>query len=156
MKRILIAAIAASSMATSAFAYTDASETMVNAVAEILDSLEIDSVNVEDLSDTQIASIYIAGTSSSDQSEKEKEVRSFLTDKQLEQEADAGPTLETGVDIDGGSATMMEMVQNLLDENDIDADVSTLTDAQIAGIYIAGTSSGEEGRQKDRIEAILK
>lgn len=156
MKRILIAAIAATSMATSAFAYTDATESMVNSVREILDELEIDAINVEDLSDTQIASIYMAGTSAMDESEKEKEVRSFLTDSQLEKEADAGPTLETGVNVDGGSKTMMGMVQDLLDEHSIDTDVSTLTDAQIAGIYIAATSSDDESRQKDRIEAILE
>ena len=154
MNRILISAVAAAAMATSAFAYTDASDSMVEAVRGTLTEVGVEATMVEELTDGQIASIYMASTSEMDDAQLEQEVKKFLSNEQLDAEAETG--VNVGINVDGGANSMMQIVDNLLTDSGFEVDVTTLTDSQIAAIYLAATSTDDESREKQKIEAILQ
>lgn len=117
----------------------------VAAVQNILDRLGY-SVDARSLTNEQVAEIYLVGTSDDMQADTRSKIAAALgTDA-------AGVTVTTDV----SSYSMMSAVQDILTRNGFQVEVSSLTDAQIAQIYLAGTTGESPAQKKGEIEAALR
>ncbi|APX89678.1 hypothetical protein BV394_08070 [Brevirhabdus pacifica] len=117
----------------------------IAAVQNILDRMGYE-VDATTLSNEQVAAIYLAGTSADMQSDARSKVASALGE---------GVVVTGTVVTEMPSYTMMSAVQNILDRNGFEIEASSLTEAQVAQIYLAGTSSSSAADKKTKIQAAL-
>ena len=141
MKRIVLAAATALPlMAGAAFAYTDAPASMVSSVKNMLETSGFADVDVETLTDAQLSSIYITSNSEMSPNEKKNQIESALKQDTKMRAADNAS---------------VDSVQLILDRMGYKVDASTLTQSQIAEIYIAANSDGMVSDRQRAIESAL-
>ncbi|SFI86278.1 hypothetical protein [Jannaschia pohangensis] len=147
---------AATLTATSAFAYTGVSPTIVAEVEQVLET-EYSDYTIEQLNDQQVIEIYLASTSTDDGSTKRNRIEAVLADESpmsAAVETRRAAAVEGDFMVYEGENSIVTSVQNFLTSEGFEVDASTLTDAQVAELYFLATSSNGSTDAQD-IEAIL-
>jgi hypothetical protein len=153
MKRFMTATALLTTMATAAFAYEGTSTQMQAAVANILQEEGLN-IPVNSLTDQQVVDIYLADTSSDDQGERRQRIDNALEGEGLTRMAvDANQEMIMKWYVEGENSVVIS-VQKYLGTLGIEADASTLTDAQVAEIYFIAFGSDESGK-KAAVENVL-
>ncbi|UWQ20036.1 hypothetical protein [Jannaschia sp. W003] len=164
---ITATALALALAATGAQAYTGVSPTLLADAQRTVSELGLD-VDFDALTDEQVIEIYFAGSEDM-ASEKIRKIeaalngegtaRAILERRVVVRDVNGDGTV--GFDENGlmpqGENSVVASVQNYLDVNGFDVDASTLTDAQVAEIYLTAFGDQENGMEpsRDRIETFL-
>ena len=144
MKRILTTAAILLTAGAPAFAQTDMLRGLVE---ERLDGIS-PQVEVSTLTDQQVAAIYAEISSEDSTAELRRSVDAIVADDQYRMDPDAMDMARVG-----GSNDIREVVANMLETEDVQADVSELTDEQVAALYLEMT--GGEDTDVNALEAIV-
>ena len=140
MKRLILAATTAMPlMFGTAYAYTDAPATMVDAVDNILGTYGYD-VDVEALTDAQISRIYVTANSEAGEADIRNEI-----DEALRFDAIASAT----------GTSSRATVQNNLDRLGYDVNTATLSDEEVSRLYVELNSEGSAAERRQAVESIL-
>lgn len=142
MKRLLTTT--ALILATSGAVFAQDNTQLKNDVMGALESLNIEA-DVSTLTDAQLSEIFLL-TNSSD-SGKKLRVQAAISDM--------GMASGDSMSIDMTAGQLRNSVSNQLTQRGIEADVSTLSQAQLTEIYLLTTGSDMEGGDTARIEEAL-
>ncbi|SFP05294.1 hypothetical protein [Tranquillimonas alkanivorans] len=158
MKKLMIATAIATMTTTGAFAQEEQLDELVDVE---LGEIGMDNVDVSALPDAAVAELHLYLTSDTQESESitQNRVRSVLEDY--------GVRLRTGevyvvdpattVAIEVPANQLRARVANRLDVTyEEDVDVSTLTDDQVAELYLILTSTDDATTKDDRIRGVLQ
>ncbi len=111
-------------------------------------------VDVSTLTDEQVRALYVSTASGESPADRQAAVDAIVADSQYEMDEEAMMADPDAVARFGGENRIRAVVAHMLDTRSIDADVDTLTDEQIAALYLelTSTSTGDT----TEIEAIIQ
>lgn len=124
-----------------------ASRATTDAVQNILDRMGYEA-DASTLDDAQLTQIYLAANGQGSVSEKRAKIEAVMPGMKMS----GGMNMNMDMDMMGMSAT----VQDILQRDGFDVDVATLSDDQMAQIYLAATSGNSPAERKAKIEAALQ
>lgn len=145
MKRILLATTAAAFVSTAAFADTQLRTALENEFQALQMNIDFDS-----LSDAQMSELFLIATSTDTHGEKSNKIQTFLED------TDYLPMVIGAETVFMPRNSIREQVSNDLPTYGYsDADISELSDAEIAELYISLTSDSEADIRKT-VDSVLQ
>ena len=157
MKNVILSAVSVFALSTAAFAYTDAPAAAVAEAEEELRLAGYD-IPVEALTDRQIYAIN-AATMSESPSEKQAALKAILTRAQENYDASSSTYMDSTTTADADMVfpanSLRDAIAPVLAKRNYDVDVDTLTDEQVAAIYIAAFSESSEEDLRNKIDAQL-
>ena len=146
MKRILTTTAVVLAMAAPAVADTDM-------LREKLEN-QFENVDVASLTDAQVSALYAAVAGTDGQADVQAEVDAIVRDDQYVMDSDAMMADPDMVARVGGDNNIRDYVADALEAQPIDVDVDSLSDEQVAALYLE-LSSGEQADASD-LEAIIQ
>lgn len=145
MKRIVTTTALAIAVAAPAAADTDM---LRNALDD-----RFENVDVSTLTDEQVRALYAATAGTESAAELQRSVDSIVADSQYEMDEEAIMADPDEMARMGGSNDIRNAVQNMLATREVEADVATLTDAQVSALYLELTDSEPSNTE---LEAIIQ
>ncbi len=145
MKRILTTTALAIAVAAPAAAGTDM---LRNALDD-----RFENVDVSTLTDEQVRALYAATAGTESAAELQRSVDSIVADSQYEMDEETIMADPDEMARMGGSNDIRNVVADMLATREVEADVATLTDAQVSALYLELTDSEPSNTE---LEAIIQ